>query len=275
MTHKQLNHIFLPSDRIWTGSLTTLLDIESSVFFCINPLKDIYGSRSDSNVSVYRNFLFEFDGDDLAAQEAALQKLSDFPCSSVTFSGGKSYHIIVSLSDTLTTSYKAAWNALALEILERTGLAPDPACKNASRLSRLAGAVRDNGVVQELKSLGTYATNSYVTQLVQKHKTEAVSGSDVTPVTLKTHMSLETFEERLMEQRGLFTKIYNAHKWLKSENNYPELLKLTMWIIDSLGAPEEVTLTYLHYALDNKMRRAGYDINKLDVAVKNAYNYKF
>lgn len=134
---------------------------DSAQFFCINPLdvKDnnpnpdkMWHStdkprRDNLNIAAYRNFLIEFDGLPLEKQLDYINSVG-MPWTTCTYSGGKSYHFIISLADDLRSEaeYKAIFKRLYYALDEQN----DKACGNPSRLSRLAEAKRDNGKIQEL-----------------------------------------------------------------------------------------------------------------------------
>lgn len=113
-------------------------------FFSINPL---HSNRKDANVTAYRNILMEFDGMHADDQLSALKTV---PYSTLVWSGGKSFHAIISLETPLKT--RREYDSLVRRIY-RTIPGADPANKNPSRFSRIPGRVRDNGKLQELKDI--------------------------------------------------------------------------------------------------------------------------
>lgn len=132
------------------------------VFFCINalhPTQDLKPDqswhrsdlprRADHNVITHRNFLIELDGLPLSEQiNYVTQKI---PVSSITYSGGKSYHFIISLVEPVSAE---KYRELALRLHTLLPLA-DKSCKNPSRLSRIPTAIRkDTGNEQTLVQLG-------------------------------------------------------------------------------------------------------------------------
>jgi hypothetical protein len=121
------------------------------VFFSINPMVE---RRLDANVVEYRNILLEFDGLPLAEQANIL---SEIPKSTVVFSGGKSYHAIISLEEPVKT--RAAYDHLVRRIYDRVP-GVDKANKNPSRFSRMANALRDGNILQELIYVGSRISNA-------------------------------------------------------------------------------------------------------------------
>jgi hypothetical protein len=123
------------------------------VFFCINPL-DPTKSRSDAAVTVFRNVLIEADNLSLAEQHALIKE-SRLPYATIVYSGGKSLHIIVSLSDACAS--RAEYDQLVRRIYKALGgkCVIDVANSNPSRTSRYPGAIRpEKNKEQTLISLG-------------------------------------------------------------------------------------------------------------------------
>lgn len=118
-------------------------------YFCKNPLKS-GKKRSNLWIEKYRNFLFEMDKIPLEEQIPIFEK-SGMPYSTVVFSGSKSYHYIVSLTEEIEdrVKYEAVWKAVE-KVFSSIGAILDPLVKNPSGLSRMPGAIRDNGVEQTL-----------------------------------------------------------------------------------------------------------------------------
>jgi hypothetical protein len=78
--------------------------------------------------------------------------MNKIPVSSVVYSGGKSLHFIISLTEPLPNSVE--YKNLALRLLKMFPQA-DKTCKNPSRLSRLPGVIRpETNKMQELRYLG-------------------------------------------------------------------------------------------------------------------------
>lgn len=117
------------------------------LFFSINPLQS---SRLDANVTSYRNFLLELDSIPLAEQVALVR--SRLPVTSIVYSGGKSYHFIISLQTPVED--EATYRRVIRGLMEAVPEA-DKTTKNPSRLSRLPGVIRpDTGLLQDLVYLG-------------------------------------------------------------------------------------------------------------------------
>lgn len=121
---------------------------KGAVFFSINPM---HTSRADANVTCYRNILLEIDSLPLDQQLAYIQY--KVPVTSIVYSGGKSYHFIISLAEPCST--KDEYDLL-VKRLHKLLPKVDPTTKNPSRFSRMPGTVRpDTGKLQELLFLGS------------------------------------------------------------------------------------------------------------------------
>lgn len=153
-------------------------------FFCINalhPNMDLrpeleYHSpdrprRADHNVVTYRNLLIELDNMPLSEQIQYVT--SRVPVSAITYSGGKSYHFIISLEQPLEN--KEQYRQLFLR-LQAALPQIDSSCKNPSRLSRLPTAIRpDTNKEQTLVQLNgriALQTLDSMLPLVQQAKKE-------------------------------------------------------------------------------------------------------
>ncbi len=96
----------------------------------------------NSDVVEFRHCLIESDSLSKAEQLAKIKELN-LPCSAIVDSGGKSIHAIVRIdAGTDEKVYKDRVQSLHT-YLEQHNFPVDKACKNASRLSRLAGVTRD------------------------------------------------------------------------------------------------------------------------------------
>ncbi len=105
-------------------------------FFTLNPIMS-GKTRADKHVSVFRNFLVEFDGISLEEQEKVIEE-SGLPYCTMTYSGSKSYHCVISLQDPCKNEeeYRDLVNWIYAAMPQA-----DPACKNPSRFSRIVGGI--------------------------------------------------------------------------------------------------------------------------------------
>lgn len=272
---KQLNHIFTDNQLVYTGDEYKLLNPEASAFFCINPVKS-FDNRQIDNVSSLQNFLIEFDEASYEQQFKSIKSIEDSGLNIATavFSGSKSIHLIFSMAESLAVDYKSAWLAIALEVRSITGLTADAQCKNANRLSRLAGFVRpETGKVQELLHVGGFIKNETLIALIDRHKIS--HAIQQTTVNYDPAMSLEKFELLLIKRQArLYSKIARVDQWAGSVGMYKELFNLTCWAIDATGVPENTFKQFAQKKLFPALLEAGYPINKLDKPIDNAYTYK-
>lgn len=183
-------------------------------FFCINalhPTQDLNPERefhrpdrprrADCNVVCFRNFLIELDS---MALEAQIAYVTDrVPVTSITYSGGKSYHFIISLETPLETLSEYKNIAARLHALLP---AADKSCKNPSRLSRLPFAMRKD------------------------------TEKEQTLVQLNSRISLQTLESvlPLVEVKNFSNKIDNE----EDKSNYKNFISAD--INDGVEAPDAI-----------------------------------
>jgi hypothetical protein len=119
-------------------------------FETINPVRlerDEKGKihRGDDFVLSYRNFIFEMDNESLENQkQKALQLFDKGYVNRIVFSGSKSYHMRVSVTESCEPKTKEEYeflrNIIKKEWLELEG--DDPAVKDPSRLTRYPNGTR-------------------------------------------------------------------------------------------------------------------------------------
>ena len=151
---KQLNLLFSESDNIYfdykikkevDGKFEDRYvpcDFEDAEYFVVNPVKN-FNNRKESNIANYQNFVFESDKNTLELQKEKLLWLNDngLPFRTITYSGSKSLHAIVSLQiplqekseETTKIKYSIIWQSLYNYIKEKTGLELDPNTSNPTR----------------------------------------------------------------------------------------------------------------------------------------------
>lgn len=112
-------------------------------------LNPIDGYREDENCTAYRNFLVEID-DGTSAEQVAYVKKLELPYSASIFSGNKSMHFLISLSQDLPD--EKSWRMVAEWILNIVTLA-DPLTKNPSRSIRIPGVWREPKKLQRLAEI--------------------------------------------------------------------------------------------------------------------------
>lgn len=148
--NKELKDIlFSPGEKVGYKSFVyrpRLLEYPS-IFFVINPIKDLIEGATKENIQAYRNILIEFDEKSLAAQERYIKRMG-LPVSAQVYSGNKSMHYHIALDKPIATDqeYTALTTAL-YAVLKGV----DPQCKNCNRLARTPGILRtDTKKQQEL-----------------------------------------------------------------------------------------------------------------------------
>lgn len=132
-----------PPSAPWRSWQTPAL---GAVYFCINPLKARGLPLANASIAEARNFLIEFDKQKIPAQKAYI-KSKNIPYNTMTFSGGKSIQLIVSLSEPCDNAaeYKKLFRMLVAIIPKM-----DSEVGTISRLARIPGATRENGHEQKL-----------------------------------------------------------------------------------------------------------------------------
>lgn len=106
----------------------------------INPMSGEGCKNSD--VEEFRHCLIESDS---LPKEEQLRKIRELnlPCSALVDSGGKSIHAIVKIEAGNDEKLYRERVSKLHEFLAKNGFSVDKACKNASRLSRIAAVTRD------------------------------------------------------------------------------------------------------------------------------------
>lgn len=106
----------------------------------INPMSGKGCKNSD--VEEFRHCLIESDS---LPKEEQLRKIRELnlPCSAIVDSGGKSIHAIVKIDAGKDEKLYRERVSKLHEFLAKNGFSVDKACKNASRLSRIAAVTRD------------------------------------------------------------------------------------------------------------------------------------
>ena len=114
-------------------------DPEAGAWVCFNPLDG--NGRGNANVTEFRYALVESDTLEMERQLPAIKELH-LPCAAVVSSGGKSVHAIVRVDAANDREYRSRIEWL-YDYCDRHGFKTDKQNKNASRLSRLPGVVRN------------------------------------------------------------------------------------------------------------------------------------
>lgn len=273
-------------------------------FFSINPLdankdhgyflKDKYDEfkprRADLNVSCFRNFMFEMDSVPLEDQLKIFQECG-LPWATITYSGGKSMHAILSVDGGLNTDlhcpkglddYAVAWKRIAAKIdraATRMGyMYPegkssflDHATRNPSRFSRTPGFVRSNGNEQKLVHLGDRITRDKFYELLEtcpmvEARLKADFDAPEEEVTI-----MENFEAILPSSLNLQLK---CPDWAGRDGNYEHLFRLACWAIDDTNVSYDAFMEFMYKYTFKILIRLGYPKHKLEVGIDHAFRYK-
>lgn len=136
------------SENCYGTALKNIPDIfhTSYNFVSINPM---HTKRADANVTCFRNILLEFDS---IAPHEQLEIITNIPHTTVVWSGGKSYHCIISLQEPCKT--REEYDQLVRAIYNKVPQV-DKSAKNPSRFTRAPGVYRENGQEQTLVHVKT------------------------------------------------------------------------------------------------------------------------
>lgn len=118
-------------------------------------LNPIQGWRDDVSCYKFRNFLVEIDTGPLPEQLAYIKKL-EMPYSAVVFSGGKSLHFLISVTEDFVD--EKTYRKVAEWILAIVTMA-DQNTKNPSRSIRIPGAKRDESLQALVEYVGPVNNN--------------------------------------------------------------------------------------------------------------------
>lgn len=246
--------------------LFTVLDLQHQ-FFAINPISFVNkniradgttGSyRASANVAAFKNFLFESDSLPLRLQLELIVELNkQVPIRLATYSGGKSYHLIISVADTLFPKrvqdpimlYKQIWEGLVTKleniahkyIQEHTNILIenekifDRATKDPARLSRLPGAYRaDKDKHQNVVHVGGLIAGDELLALATEAKLRQYDG---TKTSVDTAVDVALFEKKLRTTASLQflrDRLEYPDRWTSSSNMYTEMFRYTLWCLDS------------------------------------------
>ena len=302
---KFFNTLFKKSEGLYCGNAygtyisTNWRDAE---FFSINPidpimdhahfLKEEYKAdvprRADLNVTSFRNFLFEMDSVPLDLQLEIFQK-SSLPFSSLTYSGGKSYHAILSVEQCVVGHqhtmesiqlYKHKWKRLAAffdrEAIRfgysrpNSGSFVDHSCKNPSRLSRMPGVLRSNGELQRLMTLTTAISLEEFSEIIEKcPKIAEMEKREYN----RPEKELETIAEFEAACPSDCLRKLKLVDWGESEGMYPLLFRYTVWALESTNVNPDTLVEFLERYTFKSLMRRGYPKHKLLNGVNDAIKY--
>lgn len=186
----------------------------TDLFFSINPLhsdvdlnptlpyhKPSRARRADHNVTKYRNFLIELDS--MPLEEQVDYVTSKLPVTSIVYSGGKSYHFIISLTSPIPS--KAEYD-LTFKRIQKLLPKIDKACKNPSRLSRLPFSIRPD-TANEQRLVALYDRIDWLTlnpllPIIEEKKREYSNEKSKSYISIQLAEAM-TFPEKVMNNVGL------------------------------------------------------------------------
>lgn len=173
MTKQARNLLFDPEDivgyKIQPYDSSVLPYTPLAQFFVINALSS-YKNATNSNCRKLRSFLIEMDTGSLQQQERYIEGKKELPFTTKTYSGGKSIHYIVTLEQPVSEpQYREYWKTLRKVLRDSKG-AVDTSNSNPARLSRVPGAVRhDGGLEQTLIETHTRVPNDAWEKWLKTH----------------------------------------------------------------------------------------------------------
>lgn len=188
------DELICSSDFVFGTKAQIVNDAIFGQYVCLNPLK---GPRADSNVSTFRNLLFEFDQGTLEEQKRLINE-SELPYSLVTFSGNKSLHAVICLESPLENveEYRKVIKAAYKKFPTI-----DKSCSNPSRFTRTPDGynIKTNHIqeVWAIKNSRT-PTQEFLDWV-----------GPVEPENLKTEAATKTYDG-LEPLLSIFTKHYLA-----------------------------------------------------------------
>jgi AAA domain len=124
---------------------------EEGIFVRVNPMQDANGKKN-KDVASYAAILIEADQGALEEQWAKIQKIG-LPIRWAVFSGDRSVNAVLVIDAPNEDAYRERYELVSAFCEQALGLKLDPANKNPSRYTRLAGArrtLRDHGTNEKI-----------------------------------------------------------------------------------------------------------------------------
>ena len=298
-TQQHLSALFLPGEETYFGwnngsifretASGTLTDINSlgMEYMYINPLS---GKKLDSNVTAYRSWLLEFDEIALNTQLAYIAVLEKFiPIRSVTYSGGKSYHAVISLSDDMgwpigpkgVEGYSNLFARLveaAEAVIGHSGCI-DRSNRNCSRYTRIAGGLNNKTMQrQTLLRIGALITSEALMGFIEANAA-ALTKKPPTAAISPEAVYTGTFERTISTQshlKGLRNKLMLPQYWAKPAGNRIHIFNAALWAIDTTGVQCEELLQFINKYTVPILEQVGYTNahKRVENAIKGAYTWK-
>jgi hypothetical protein len=136
----------------------------------INPSDPSTSTRRTSDITQFRIFLIEFDDITLSEQYHGLRTL-EFPYATITFSGNRSLHIVLSLEHELSDKSEYYFYANWIHNIFKENIGkPDNSTKAPSFLTRFPNVLGDDGFVsQKLLAIGNRISIDLLHQWLAKY----------------------------------------------------------------------------------------------------------
>lgn len=143
---------------------------ERHVWVAANPIKP-YTKRESANCTAYRNIIIEFDDLPLD-QQLDFVKNKQLPVSAIVFSGNKSCHFVIALTQDIGPEEYRKWFLWITNILEGRN---DRALQGPASFTRIGGAIRDDektkgSIRQQIIYLGERINPVFLAAYLDHHK---------------------------------------------------------------------------------------------------------
>lgn len=141
-----------------------------NVWVALNPMKP-YTARKVENVTSFRNILIEFDNMELEAQRRFMEGRR-VPYSSITYSGNKSYHFVIALTEDIGPEKYDLYFRWLSNILDGQN---DQSMSPANTYTRVGGAVRNDektynkDIAQEIIHIGGRIPPTQLESFLSQH----------------------------------------------------------------------------------------------------------
>jgi len=206
---------------------------EDTELFSINPMRP-QSTRANDSVVAFRNILVEIDdykdgsGEKKPVppeQQLAWFKQIDLPFATLLWSGGKSYHAIISVEEGFSKEEYPLVVAAVFNVLKKNEIPNDTSVKDLSRLSRAANALRfDAKQIQEVKEVRRRITRQELEDWLARWDVEIAPYVPPTPSNYTTGSNDDISPLRKFQQAKEWTTskmgVYSptmptgAHMWL-------------------------------------------------------------
>jgi len=236
--------------------------------FCINPL---HTWRNTGNVTAINSFLFEIDRDADGNQIPIKQQVKMFldsglPYTTMVYSGTKSVHCIVRLTEPVEGDWFRSWWEAINRVLTAKGLPIDAATMKIPQLSRVPGSIRMDKVKDEEGNFKKDDKGNYI--LVEGNEQKLIHiNRRVTQSEIKEWLAENNIEVEAPRVPEPSTYVPGAND---AVDNKAKFEKAIAWTTDKGGSYSSSTTTGGHsWLFDLGMNCWKVDLNK-DAAVSMA-----